>query len=76
MTADNSTIMANNEDNLQPTIRQGYQRLGAEMLRGKPQAKYAGCYAHTLPNRYRIFSRLHLSQSGNSVYTGADAFRQ
>ena len=48
-------------------IRNGYQRLGAEMCRGGKETRNAGGYAYTGPNRYGILSRLYLPQGARGA---------
>ena len=47
---------------LQSTIRQSNKRLGEEMLRRIKEARYNSCNADTGKNRYKLFSRLHISE--------------
>ena len=52
---------------LQPAIRQRDREMGAKMRRGGKETRIAGGYAYTSPNRYGLFSRLHLPQGARGA---------
>ena len=64
------------ESILQSALRQSHRRMGQEMLRGKPQARYAGGHAHSCKDGHVVLSRLHLPQSRTALHPWPSALQR
>ena len=62
---------------LQPSIRAGHSRLGAEVRRGSQEARHPRRHAHPGKDGYCLLPRLHLPQStGDSFHPRPDSLQR